>query len=163
MIRKLLVLAAIVLGCLLGVAAAQNMGLRTASQAGAEQPRAAEQLRAGEALRILHALAQQHARTPGYKVGAPATGSRASTIDPSTAPGFPVGVNFVHATNCGWFVDGAGNQFFFVLPLEGGVVFEANNENAAHGLMVPCVNGNLFAFNVVDSAGDFNFTQSFPF
>ena len=159
--RKSLGLAAIALGCSVGVAAAQNFGAPTVSQGGAEQLRAAEQPRVEEALQVLQALAQQHRLAPGYKVGAPATGSRASTSNLSAA--FPIGFNVVHATNCGWFGDNFGNQIFFVFPQEGGIVFEVNNENIAHGLMVPCVNGDFFGFNVVDSAGDFNFTMSFPF
>ncbi len=161
MMRKSLGLAAIVLGCSLGVAAAQNMGPPTVSQGGAEQLRAALQLRGEEALQVAHALAQQHALTPGYKVGAPATGSRASTTDLNAR--LPVGFTAVHATNCGWFTDGFGNQFFLVFPQEGGIIFEVNNQNIAHGLMVPCVNGDFVGINVIDAAGDFNLTFSFPF
>ena len=155
MMRKSLGLAMIALGCSLGVAAAQDLGAPTASSGGAEQ------VQAEQALQVLHALAEEHALAPGYKVGAPATGSRASTSNLSAT--FPLGFNFFHATHCGLFVDGGGNQFFFVFPQEGGVVFGVNNENIAHGLMVPCVDGNFFAINVIDLSGTFDETFSFTF
>ena len=161
MMRKSLGLAAVVLGCSLGVAAAQTMEPPTVSQGNAGQLRASEQLRVEETLQVLHALAQQHALTPGYKAGAPATGSRASTSNLNAM--LPIGFNVMHATNCGWSTDGLGNQFFVVFPQEGGIVFEVNNQDIAHGLMVPCANGNLFGINVIDTAGNYNLTFSFPF
>ena len=57
----------------------------------------------------------------------------------------------------------AGNQWYYVFPIEGGIVFGINNRNIAYGLLTPCTNGNLFSWFVTDAAGHFNQTFSFPY
>jgi hypothetical protein len=70
-----------------------------------------------------------------------------------------------HATTCGWFVDGNGNQFFFIFPppAESGVVFAINNLFVGQALQISCVNAFLFEINVINGAtGAFNETFSIP-
>ena len=145
---KSLGLAAIALGCSIGVAEAQVAG------PGSPGP-SLQQMQ-----QVLSALAQQH-KASGAAVGAPSTGSRADINNLSAS--IPTGFNFFHGTFCGWFVDGSGNQWYYVFPIEGGIVFGINNRNIAYGLLTPCTNGNLFAWNVIDNAGHFNQTFSFPY
>jgi len=147
---KSLGLAAIALGCSIGVAEAQ---VAEPSSPGGLSPEKMQQ--------VLNALAQQH-KASGAAVGAPSSGSRAD-INNLSAP-IPTGFNFFHGTFCGWFVDGSGNQWYYVFPIEGGIVFTINNINTALGLLTPCVNGNLFAIDVVNgNTGAYNQTESFPY
>ena len=146
---KSLGLAAIALGCSIGVAEAQVAG------PGSPGP-SLQQMQ-----QVLSALAQQH-KASGAAVGAPSSGSRAD-INNLNAP-VVSGWNTAHATNCGWFLDGSGNQWYYVFPIEGGIVFTINNINTALGLLTPCVNGNLFAIDVVNgNTGAYNQTESFPY
>ena len=147
---KSLGLAAIALGCSIGVAEAQVAG------PGGPQGPSLQQMQ-----QVLNTLAQEH-KASGAPVGAPSSGSRADLNNlnaPSVAPAFVTG----HATNCGWFQDSGGNQWYYVFPIEGGIVFGINNPNIAYGLLTPCTNGNLFSWFVIDSAGHFNQTFSFPY
>ena len=147
---KSLGLAAIALGCSIGVAEAQVAG------PGGPQGPSLQQMQ-----QVLNTLAQEH-KASGAPVGAPSSGSRADLNNlnaPSVAPAFV----FAHATNCGWFQDSGGNQWYYVFPIEGGIVFGINNPNIAYGLLTPCTNGNLFSWFVTDAAGHFNQTFSFPY
>ena len=146
---KSLGLAAIALGCSIGVAEAQ---VAEPSSPGGLSPEKMQQ--------VLNALAQQH-KASGAAVGAPSSGSRADINNLSAS--IPTGFNFFHGTFCGWFVDGSGNQWYYVFPIEGGLVFGINNPNIAYGLLTPCTNGNLFSWFVTDAAGHFNQTFSFPY
>ena len=143
---KSLGLAAIALGCSMGTAMAQN----TAPSATA--PPSPQQMK------ILKALAEQHAATA--KAGAPSMGSKAN-------PGasLTLGWNYAHATSCGWLRTLVGlNQFFYIFPQEGGVVVSADNLFTAQALQISCVNGNWFAWHVVDlESGAFDQTLSYDF
>ena len=146
---KSLGLAAIALGCSIGVAEAQVAG------PGSPGP-SLQQMQ-----QVLNALAQQH-KASGAAVGAPSNGSRAD-INNLNAP-VVSGWNTAHATNCGWFLDSSNNQWYYVFPIEGGIVFGINNPNIAYGLLTPCTNGNLFAWFVTNtSSGAFNQTYSYPY
>ena len=146
---KSLGLAAIALGCSIGVAEAQVAG------PGSPGP-SLQQMQ-----QVLNVLAQQH-KASGAAVGAPSSGSKAD-INNLNAP-VVSGWNTAHATNCGWFLDSSNNQWYYVFPIEGGIVFTINNINTALGLLTPCVNGNLFAIDVVNgNTGAYNQTESFPY
>jgi hypothetical protein len=146
---KSLGLAAIALGCSIGVAEAQVAG------PGGQGPSLQQQQQ------VLNALAQQQ-KASGAAVGAPSTGSRVdiNNLNAPSAPGF---VPAVHATNCGWFSPDGVAQWYYVFPLEGGIVFVINNPNVAYGLLTPCTNGNIFTYFVTDSAGHYNQTFSWPY
>lgn len=81
------------------------------------------------------------------------------------APGKQVvsGWNLAHATNCGWYNDGI-NEWFFVYPAEGGIVYALNDLYVSQGLQISCGDGNYFAWYVTNtSTGAYNETFSYTF
>ena len=151
---KSLGLAAIALGCSIGIAAAQGLPGPNPQAGAGPSPEKMQQ--------VLSALAQQHAAM-GIAAGAPSSGGRAD-IDNLSAANVPTGFNFFHAYNCGWFTPNGSDQWFYVFPQEGGIWFVINNINVALGLNVACNNANLEAVNVINSStGAFNQTESWPY
>lgn len=74
------------------------------------------------------------------------------------------GWNFAHATNCGWFLDGGGNEWFYIWPQEGGIVYAINDLYVSQGLQISCGNGNWFAWFVTDTnTGAYTQTVSYNF
>lgn len=133
MSRKSLGLAAIALGCSMGTAVAQD----TVASPTPAPPSPQQE-------KVLKALAEQHAATA--KAGAPTNGSK-----PILSGSLILGWNFAHATSCGWFQTLLGlNQWFYIFPQEGGIIFSVNNIIQTEALQVPCGNGNLFAWHVID-------------
>ncbi|PZR87397.1 MAG: hypothetical protein DLM68_08640 [Hyphomicrobiales bacterium] len=146
MVKKSLGLAAIALGCSMGIAVAQAPSPPTPSPSH---------------MQVLKALAAQHAATTTTP-GAAATGSKANLTNLTAK--IPLGWNTAHATNCGWFVDSGGGQWFYILPSEGGIIFEINNSNISQGLQVPCGEGYFISWFVTDSdTGAYNQTFSYSF
>src|SRR5215475_5383395 len=96
----------------------------------------------------LQALAKQ--RTGAAASTAPQTGSKADVHSPT--PALVLGWNFAHATNCGWFLDSSGGQWFYIFPSEGGIVFAINNLFISQGLQISCGAGNWFAWHVVNTS-----------
>ncbi len=142
-----LVLAPIVLGCSMGIALAQSPA--------PPAPPTPEQEQILKALVAKRAAAVQNGVAV---VGAAQTGSK--------APNAHLGWNFAHATNCGWFGDNTGGQWFYIFPPAkdgGGIVFTINNLYVSQGLQVSCSQGNWFAWHVIDTNGDYDQTQSYDF
>lgn len=113
-----------------------------------------------EQQQLLKALTQQHAKSASAAApNVPATMSKAAA-----GKAISLGWHFAHATNCGWFTPGNGDQWFYIFPSEGGSIFVINNLHASQGLQVPCSNGNWIGWHVIDaSTGAFDQTQSFDF
>jgi hypothetical protein len=152
---KVFGLAAIGLICYAGVAAAQNTPQSTPTPS--PQTLAPEEVQG-----VLQALAKQRAGAVANASTATQSGSK-SDVQNLSAP-IPLGWNFAHATNCGWFVDSGGGQWFYIFPLEGGIVFTINNLYTGQALQISCVDGNIFAIHVVNSStGAFDQTLSYPF
>ena len=149
---KFLGLAAIALGCSIGVAAAQGLP---------PNPQAALGPSPEKIQQVLNALAKQHAAM-GLAAGASYSFGRAD-IDNLSAANVPTGWNTFHAWNCGWFTPNGSDQWFYVFGLEGGLWVSINNLSIAQGLTVSCANGNLEGVFVVNSSGAFVQTFSFPF
>jgi hypothetical protein len=143
-------LAAIALGCSIGVAAAQGLGVPNA-QAGSGLT--AEQQQA------LQAVAKQHAAL-GLAAGTPYAvyKSDLSNLNAAVQVGF---VGF-HAYNCGWFTNGT-NNIFYIFPQEGGLIETFDNIIASIGLQIGCAQANLMFINVISSSGAFNQNESFPY
>lgn len=142
-------LAVIALGCSMGIAVAQNMAAPPRPQ----QEKVLE--------RVLKALAEQHAAR-AKTAGAAATGSKADINNLSAQ--IPLGWNFAHATHCGWFGASNGDQWFYIRPLEGGLIFIINNLYISQGLQVPCGEGFWIAWHVVDgTTGAYDQTYSYDF
>src|ERR1700730_442988 len=140
---KSLGLAAIAIGCSMSVAAAQSA---------AQPPQAAQE-------NLLKTLAAQHAATATAGVSVSETGSKKAS-----GTTIALGWNFVHATNCGWFVDSGGGQWFYIFPEEGGIIFAINNLFMSQGLQVPCGEGFWIGWHVTNTTtGAFDQTKSFPF
>ena len=141
MAMKSLGLAAIALGCSMGIAVAAPT---------APTKQQMELLKAAVAERAGNGVAQT--------AGAPATGAK------GVKAAIVLGWNFFHATNCGWFVDGSGGQWFYIFPSEGGIWFTINNLYTSQGLQISCGDGNFFGVFVVNtSTGAFNQTISYTF
>ena len=151
---KSLGLAAVALGCSIGVAAAQGLGAPNTQAGSGPTPDQMHQ--------VLVELAAQHAALK-LPAGTPATGGRAD-LNNLSAANVPLGFNGFHAYNCGWFTPNGVDQWFYVFPQEGGVWFSVNNLNIALGLNVACNNANLEFVHVINSnTGAFDQTESFPY
>jgi hypothetical protein len=130
--------------CSVGVAAAQNTPTPSPQAVSPDEMRA-----------ILQKLAQQRANT-----NANANGVQSGTYN---YPPLVVGWNFAHATNCGWFFDGT-NQWFYIFPSEGGIVYTLNNLYTSQGLQISCSDGNWFGWHVLNtSTGAYDQTISYTF
>src|SRR4051812_12310902 len=68
---------------------------------------------------ILNGAAGAQKLAPGVTV------TRSTTLA-SGPSAIALGWNFGHASNCGWFQDSAGNQYYYVSTSEGAFVSEAN-------------------------------------
>ena len=148
---KVFGLAAIGFVCSVGVAAAQT----------SPTPSPQTTTLSTDAMqKVLQTLAKQRASASAST--AAQTGSRADVQNLSA--NLALGWNFYHATNCGWFVDSGGNQWFYIFPSEGGIVFTINNLYTSQGLQISCDDGNFFGIFVVDSSsGAYTQTISFTF
>ena len=74
------------------------------------------------------------------------------------------GWNYAHATHCGWFLDNAFNEWFYIYPQEGGIVFAINDLYVSQGLQISCDAGNWFAWYVDNtSTGHYAQTYSYNF
>jgi hypothetical protein len=149
---KFLGLAAIGLGCSIGVAAAQGLPPNPQATLG-PSPEKIQQ--------VLNGLAKQRAAM-GLTAGASYSFAKPD-IDNLSAANVPTGWNTGHAWNCGWFTPNGSDQWFYVFPLEGGIWFTINSVPTAQGLAVSCANGNLEGVFVVNPNGTFTQTFSFPF
>ncbi len=82
-------------------------------------------------------------------------------ISPSGAPYTADSLYFYHATYCGWFYDGT-NQWYYVYPAEGGIVYVLNNLYASLGLQTTCGEGHYAAVYCTNSSCSFDQTISYP-
>jgi len=74
------------------------------------------------------------------------------------------GWNYAHGTNCGWFLDTGGNEWFYIYPPEGGFVYGINDLPLSQGLQISCGAGNWFAWYVTNTTtGAYNQTWSFSY
>jgi hypothetical protein len=139
-------LTATALACSMGAAMAQvpGDGPTTTSPTGSSPPNIAA-----------------FAKAANLPAGTVTNGSSRSATAPSA--GISAGWNYAHGTNCGWFFDGT-NQWYYIFPWEGGIVYEVNNVYAGQGLQTACVEGNYFAWYVTNtSTGAYTQTYSYPF
>jgi hypothetical protein len=144
MAMKSLGLAAIALGCSLSVAVA----------APPPGPGPTPDQRA-----LLKAAVAEHigvAQTPG---GAAVTGSKNRNAATLTS-----GWNYAHASYCGWYVDSSGGQWFYIYPVEGGIIYTINNLYTSQGLQVPCGEGYYIGWYVTNpSTGAYSQTESYTY
>ena len=146
--KRSLGLAAIALGCSMGIAMAQPPSPPTPQQ---------EQLLKG--LVAEHAAAVQNGLVAA---GAVLSGSKAQIKN--AIVNIPTGWNYAHATNCGWYLDGSGGQWFYIFPSEGGIIYYINNLYASQGLQVPCGEGYYIGWYVTNSnTGAYIQTESYAF
>lgn len=97
---------------------------------------------------------------------AAAAGQRLVASGMRAAPGKSVvaGWNSGHAAHCGWFLDSGGNEWFYIYPLEGGILYTINDLYVGQGLQVPCGEGYWIAWFVTNaSTGAYNQTYSYSF
>ena len=74
------------------------------------------------------------------------------------------GWNFAHATHCGWYIDGSANEWFYIYPQEGGIVYVINDLHVSQGLQVSCGEGYWFAWYVTNtSSGAYIQTYSYNY
>jgi hypothetical protein len=111
---------------------------------------------------VLAELAAQHAALK-LPAGTPSTLGRAD-LNNLSAANVPLGFNFFHAYNCGWFTPDFVNNWFYVFPQEGGVWISINNIYDSLGLNVGCHDANLEAVHVINSSsGSWDQTESWPY
>jgi hypothetical protein len=99
-------------------------------------------------------------------VKAAAAGQRLVASGARAAAGKSVvsGWNFAHATNCGWFLDGGGNEWFYIYPQEGGIVYAINDLYVSQGLQISCGDGNWFGRYVTNTnTGAYSQTLSYNY
>jgi len=149
---KIFGLAAIGLVCSAGVATAQNT------------PTPSPQALAPEAMQsVLQSLAKQRAGAVANAASTAAQSGSKADVQNLNAP-IPLGWNYAHATNCGWFKSGTGPDWFYIFPSEGGIVYILNSLYVSQGLQISCGDANWFGWHVIDaSSGAYDQTVSFSF
>ena len=75
-----------------------------------------------------------------------------------------LGWNYAHATHCGWFIDSSENEWFYIFPQEGGIIYTINDLYTGLGLQVPCGEGYWIGWFVTNTTtGAFVQTYSYSY
>jgi hypothetical protein len=142
--------AAAIFACFIGGAAAQQIGLPSATGAGPSK----DQLDLAKAL-----VAKTEAQFAGKS--APAASGAINVVNGHTTTAGPNGSFTRHATYCSWYSSGS-NQYFYIFPQEGGYIYWINNLYSSTIASNARVQGNYFIY-YTDSSGSIYQTVSYPF
>ena len=75
-----------------------------------------------------------------------------------------LGWNYAHATNCGWYLDSSANEWFYIFPQEGGIIYTINDLYVGQGLAIPCGEGYWIGWFVTNvSTAAYNQTESYDY
>ena len=136
MIKRLSLVAALVIAGLIGSAAAQ-----APSALGKPKPQV-----------------PQMERPTFSHIG---NGANAGNTKDGISPQLSIGWNYVHATNC-YIYDYAGYTYVVLYPEEGGY-FYTTGAPYQNAILAACQTGNWIAFDVYDGYGDWDAIYTFNF
>jgi hypothetical protein len=72
--------------------------------------------------------------------------------------------SWYNASDCGWYIDSSGNQWFFIYPSQGGIIYEYNDLAIGQALAVPCPPGNWIRYYYTgQSPYSFNQTEALDY